>query len=579
MRRFLLNIPALMALALLCALATPTVNAQDSPYSWESIDVFIDVQQNGDILVEETSSYAFHVQHDFFRSRYIDMEFIDYIDQVTVSMDGRDLPVEAGRSGRKFKIGWEHRSVDVPETLTFVLRYRARGGMRLSEEQDAVIFESLYGNRGAGGNIDRGTVTVRVPPSVSGQIQRIRAWGSNAHAERPDPRTVKYVLTESLPSEEHLTIGLYFPHGLVDAPTPNWMGASWVFEKTRLISLFPAVNWARATEILYWALRVSPFGLFALLFVSIRIRKSRWPATDYPQGPAGLTMLPSDLPAPAVSVLVNRKVGPQTYLSILVDMLQKGNLAITGTSHKEGNYQSDVKLVRQFEPDQPWEKVVYDDLPVSTTNSKILQSFVYGQQRKAISTHLDEVLQSRGIFDEPPLQVMAEQGQGDLAKIGWFLATAIVALGVGLWVNFWLPWWAGAAVGIPIALVFQIYAWDETSGRLIPTPAGLREISLWSAFGRSIGNRRVSPSLDPSQPDPLLPYAVALNEARQWINEINALPPWFLPDAPGEQTREGLYAAYRGFIGADSWDLDGGPKIKTFSPRSGPGGGGDAGGA
>ena len=111
---------------------------------------------------------------------------------------------------------------------------------------------------------------------------------------------------------------------------------------------------------------------------------------------------------------------------------------------------------------------------------------------------------------------------------------------------------------------------------MIPTPAGLREISLWSAFGRSIGNRRVSPSLDPSQPDRLLPYAVALNEARQWINEINALPPWFLPDAPGEQTREGLYAAYRGFIGADSWDLDGGPKIKTFSPRSGPGG--DAGG-
>ena len=68
MRRFLLNMPALIALALLCALATPTVNAQDSPYSWESLDVFIDVQQNGDIVVEETSAYAFQRQHDFFRS-------------------------------------------------------------------------------------------------------------------------------------------------------------------------------------------------------------------------------------------------------------------------------------------------------------------------------------------------------------------------------------------------------------------------------------------------------------------------------------------------------------------------------
>ena len=104
-----------------------------------------------------------------------------------------------------------------------------------------------------------------------------------------------------------------------------------------------------------------------------------------------------------------------------------------------------------------------------------------------------------------------------MAIFGWFVASVIWALGVGLWVNFWLPWWAGAAVGIPIAVVFQIYAYDETSGRLIPTPAGLCEISLWSAFGRSIGSRRVSPSLDPSQHDTLLPYAVALNEARQWI--------------------------------------------------------------
>ena len=61
---------------------------------------------------------------------------------MTVSMDGRDLPVETGRSGRKFQTGWEHRSVSAPETLTFVLRYRVRGGMRLAEEQDAVLWRT-----------------------------------------------------------------------------------------------------------------------------------------------------------------------------------------------------------------------------------------------------------------------------------------------------------------------------------------------------------------------------------------------------------------------------------------------------
>ena len=442
-------------------------------------------------------------------------------------------------------IRWGHRSVNAPETLTFVLRYRVRGGLRLGEERDAVIWEALSVNRGAGAIMDRVTVTVRLPPVHIRQIQEIQAWGSDSLVQRPDPRTVKYILTESMLSEltkslqskPRFAVGLYFPHGLVDASTPNWKGASWVFEKTRLISLFPTVNWARATDFLYWALRFSPFGLFALLFVAIRIRNSRWPDADYSQGPAGLTTHPSDLPAPAVSVLFNRKVGPQTYLSILVDMLQKGNLTIKGRydeSDKERKFHSGVNLVRQFEPDQPWERVVYGDLPVRRATSEELTG-ILKKRKNAIRTHLDELLQSRGFFDEPPLQVMADQGQGWMAQFGWFLASVILALGVGLWVNFWLPWWAGAAVGIPIAVVFLVYAFDDTSGRLIPTPVGLLEISRWAAFSRSIGDGRVSPSLDPSQPDPLLPYAVALNEASQWVNDINALPPWFLPAGPGNR--------------------------------------------
>ncbi len=484
MRHLLLNIPALIALALLCALATPTVNAQDSPYSWESID---------------------------------------HIDQVSVSMDSRDLPVGTDRGQRNFQIGWEHRPVNPPETLT---------------------------------------------------------------------------------------VGLFSLQGLVDAPTPNWKGASWVFEKTRLISRYPTVNWERVTYLLYWSLRISVFALPVLLFIATRIRKSRWSADHYPQVPQGLTTLPSDLPAPAVSVLGNREVGPQTYLSILVDMLQRGNLTITGGYggfNELREYQSNVSLARQFEPDQPWEKEVYSALPFLSAsdllkpnsdmlkdllkpnsdmlkdllkpNSDMLKLAFEGRQ-KAIRTHLDECLQSRGIFDAPPLQVMAEQGQGWMAKFGWFLASVILAVGVGLWVNFWLPWWAGAAIGIPIAVVFLLgYAYDLTSGRLNPTPAGALEISQWWSFAGSIGDRRVSPSLDPSQPDPMLPYAVALNEASQWLNDINALPPWFLPEGPSEQTREGLYAAYRGFIGADSWDLLGGPNIKSMSTRGGGHGpGGDGGG-
>ena len=384
--------------------------------------------------------------------------------------------------------------------------------------------------------------------------------------------------------------------GSEEPTTVKEEGVFWIFEETGLISLYPSVNWERVTYLLYWSLRISVFALLALLFIVSRIRKSRRSAdhfAGYPQVAQGLTTLPSDLPAPAASVLGSRKVGPQTYLSILVDMLQKGNLTITGgydESDEKRELQSRVWFTRQFEPDQPWEKEVYSALPFLSDsdflkqNSYLLKSqsddlkSQFEGRQKAISTHLDECLQSRGIFDEPPLQVMADRGQGSVARTAWVLATVILAVGVGLWVNFWLPWWAGAAIGIPIALVFYYYSVDDISGVLSPTPAGALEISQWGSYEGSIRDGLVSPSLDPNQPDAMLPYAVALNQARQWVNDIKALPSWFLPDGPREQTKQGLYAAYRGFIGADSWDLDGGPKKESMAAQRAGGGGGDTGG-
>ena len=342
-----------------------------------------------------------------------------------------------------------------------------------------------------------------------------------------------------------------------DPTTAKEEGVSWIFKEpiplfdTSLISRFPTVNWERVTYLLYWALRISVFVLLALLLIVSRIRKSRRPAAaDYPQVPEGLTTLPSDLPAPAASVLASRKVGPKTYLSILVDMLQKGNLTITGgygDFDEAGKYQSRVWFTRQFEPDQPWEKEVYSALTYFSVSdllkphSYLLKSqsddlkSSFDGQRKPIATHLDECLRSRGIFDDPPLQVMADRGQGWVARTAWVLATVIFAVGVGLWVNLWLPWWADAAIGFPIAVVFLLYAIDDISGRLNPTPAGALEISRWWSFAGSIRDGLVAPTLDLSQSDPMLPYAVALNQAGQWINDINAVRPGFSPTGPGNR--------------------------------------------
>ena len=219
MRRFLLNIPALIALALLCALAAPTANAQDSPSRMESVDVFIDVQQNGDMLVQETFVYAFQRQGISFTGRSFRLESVDDVDQVSISMDGRDLPVETGRGERRIRLDWEHPPVNPPETHTFVLRYRVRGGLNFGEEQDSVMWEAIPGNRGENFYIGRGSVTVRVPRSVAGQ-QRIESLGGDADSLVLDVRTVKVTLLEGLPIGEYLAVSVFFPHGLVEDPNP-----------------------------------------------------------------------------------------------------------------------------------------------------------------------------------------------------------------------------------------------------------------------------------------------------------------------------------------------------------------------
>ena len=408
----------------------------------------------------------------------------------------------------------------------------------------------------------------------------------DTHAEQSDPRIVKHTPLERRTDGEELPARSYLPHGFVDALTPNWQGeVSWVFNQKflhqfRPTDLFPDGDWVGASELLHWPLRLSVIGLVVLLFFSCRIRKSRWPVAHLPRVGA-VSTLPSDLPAPVVSVLAERMVLPRTYLSILLNMLQKGNVTISGTFDENDwrrDLQSHVTFVRRFEPDQPWEKPVFDALPVQKTNSADLRVTLMDDQ--AIRAHLDQCLLERGIFDEPPLQVMADRGQGCLAYFAWTSAAVILAIGVGLWVNLLFPWWAGAAVGIPAALVFLFLAVDEKVGRVNPTPEGAIEISRWFAFGGSLRRGCVSPTQNPSQSDPMLPYAVALNSAALWINDNSAVPPWFRPGGTREQDRHDLYMAYRGFIGADTWDLTGGPNIKaTRSSSSGGGGGpGDGGG-
>ncbi|MCI5131835.1 MAG: hypothetical protein D3904_09985, partial [Candidatus Electrothrix sp. EH2] len=69
-----------------------TASAKSPPFYWDFINVLIDVQENGDMLVTETQKYVFTGPHSNERYRYIPLDKVDGIDQIEVYEGEEKLP-------------------------------------------------------------------------------------------------------------------------------------------------------------------------------------------------------------------------------------------------------------------------------------------------------------------------------------------------------------------------------------------------------------------------------------------------------------------------------------------------------
>ncbi len=72
-------------------------NISNLPFYWEFMNVDIEVQTNGDMLVTETQKYMFNSAHSNQRYRYIPLDKVDAIKDVTVAENGEIIPSQVGR--------------------------------------------------------------------------------------------------------------------------------------------------------------------------------------------------------------------------------------------------------------------------------------------------------------------------------------------------------------------------------------------------------------------------------------------------------------------------------------------------
>ena len=189
---------ALLSLTLL-VIAVMTVSvvhaAGDEPFYWEFMNVEIDVQENGNMLVRETQKYVFTASHTNERYRCIPLDKVDAIDSVNVSEEGMLLSASTEIKDNLLWIEWHH-SLHPPESHTFVLHYRVVGGLHIHDDGDQVYWKAIFSDRAA--PILRGKVIVRLPPSLSGTILGYEVFGVQATAKELDGRTIEFESTEQL---------------------------------------------------------------------------------------------------------------------------------------------------------------------------------------------------------------------------------------------------------------------------------------------------------------------------------------------------------------------------------------------
>lgn len=214
---------ALVTFCVTILISVSTAHATDVPFYWDFINVDINVQQNGDMQVTETQKYTFTGAYSNQRYRYIPMDKVDDIQDITVSELGKELPIERGVENGKLWIRWQHL-LNPPESHTFVLKYRVVGGLHVKQNETEVYWKAIFGDRQA--PVKAGTVTVHLPKEVSGSVTQYQNYGVPATAKEIDGRTFKFVANQALLPQEELEVRVTFPTVVLQLPSPNWQQKS-----------------------------------------------------------------------------------------------------------------------------------------------------------------------------------------------------------------------------------------------------------------------------------------------------------------------------------------------------------------
>ncbi|WP_414751919.1 DUF2207 domain-containing protein [Anabaena sp. CCY 9910] len=206
------------------------VQAESAPFYWEFINVDIAVQPNGDMLVTETQKYNFTGDYNHLRSRYIPLDKVDRITEVSVSENGQVLPSRTSTStgNHQLLINWEHQ-LQPPESHTFVLKYRVVGGLCVNHNYAQVYWEAIFSDRKA--PIKQAQIRVEFPEEFTTKIKMFQSFGVVADIRRVDKKTIEAVTKQFLEPGKELEIQVIFDRAGTKIETSGWQSTQFFYER------------------------------------------------------------------------------------------------------------------------------------------------------------------------------------------------------------------------------------------------------------------------------------------------------------------------------------------------------------
>ncbi|NLV72728.1 MAG: DUF2207 domain-containing protein [Actinobacteria bacterium] len=518
-------------LTLVGVLAGPTETAAAKDWRIDSLDVLLDVQDNGDVLVDERVTFSFEGNYQYV-ARDIPTGNTGGITDVRV-YDADGVPLTEGDAPGTFSTFKEGETLyvqlnfDLTDTsASYTIHYRAKAVVMFFDEGDELRWRVFD----ASTPVPIGTVqaTVKIPGAVSpaDMTQAVQVgYGVESNVTSPAPSSMVYRASD-IPPYTNFWIVTGFPKGVV----------KYTWTARRLAEfLIPKIGF------------LLPIVFFLGMLLIWHRRGRDEPATVYARY---VSEPPSDLGPGLAGALVDEKVDTKEVVATIIDLATRGYLDITDTSSAGPSGKALTIFTRRKPLDglEGFERKVADALfdkkhPDQVTTADLKNQF-YSHVQPIVDQVYTEVTR-RKLFSSNPKQVRTKWG-------GYGLGVAVV-LGVLTLIMVYaeLSGWGWFMVG---SIVSVGIVWAFAFRMPQRTPKGAQEQRKWEAFRNYLRDLTRFQDMESAERsfEKYLPYAVAFGVEREWVKRFEGLtvssPDWYHPpvvlSGPSSRTGDTMGGGY-----------------------------------